>query len=795
MTISKDKMAELIAKARANAEAKKLQVPVTYEYLGKEITKPEFEELAEEVITDLVVEDVGYTTATGKVVTLNDEQLRFVNWIKAGESVVLIGKAGTGKTTAAGVGMTELIKAGTIKPMSGCSKYLQAGLPGVVIVSFTNKAVNNIRKQMPADLQHHTITLHKLLEFKPVKYEIIDPETGDYKITMRFEPSRNAFNPLPSDLKLVVIEESSMVSVELHQLMVDAMPHQYQTIFLGDIRQLPPVMGTAILGFKMLELLVIELTEVYRQALLSPILRMALSIDSGESVKFNGDSKIKDANDKWTWPVLAKWNESSEHGSLKIHPWQKSLTADLALLTAVKFMTTLESTGHEHYNPEVDIILCPFNKAFGTIELNKGIAQHLGAKRVAIVHEVIAGYNKHYLAVGDRVLYNKEDAFITNIARNSEYMGKRPQAASKNLNRWGHIDESIHKPEAKDFDLTAEDDAAFDLQAIENFLESSAAEIEERVTAASHVVTIRYADDKESAMELELDKALEINNLLGGYAITVHKAQGSEYDKVFLLLHQSHNVMLSRELLYTACTRAAKHLYIICEPNAITKGISSQRIKGNTLAEKAEFFKGKMDSYIEKTKQDYEELDRIRKLKISVWQAVQKAISSLNACYPNKEQVTIKEITYVDTGSTAGTAYFGSGIININPVYLQMNTEEMLAKTVPHEVAHVFAYHWFCDTGHGTAWKQLCIEAGGTGDMYHDYGSGIKTRNQFKSTQQKAKIFKLPAAIEHEALLSRLEEQIKARPPFVMTPEESAEAEANFKKFEEELLDMDPDEV
>lgn len=739
MALSKERMAELIAKARANAEAKKLQVPVTYEYLGKEITKPEFEELAEEVITDLVEDIEEYTTATGKRVTLNEAQLEFVNRIKAGESVVMIGKAGTGKTTAAGVGMTELIKAGTIKPMSGGSKYLQSGLPGVVIVSFTNKAVNNIRKQMPADLQPHTITLHKLLEFKPVKYEVLDEETGDYKITMRFEPSRNAFNPLPPDLKLVVIEESSMVSVELNQLRVDAMPHDHQVIFLGDIRQLPPVMGTAILGFKMLELPVIELTEVYRQALLSPILRMALSIDSGESVKFNGDSKIKDASGKWTWPVLAKWNESGEHGSLKIHPWQKALTADMALLTAIKFMTTLESAGHEHYDPAVDIILCPFNKAFGTVELNKGIAQHLGVKRVAVVHEVIAGFNKHYLAVGDRVLYNKEDAFITNIARNSEYMGKRPQSASKNLNRWGHVDDSIHKPDAKDFELTKSDDAAFDLAAIENFLESSAAEIEERVTAASHVVTIRYADDEDASMEIELEKATEINNLLGGYAITVHKAQGSEYDKVFLLLHQSHNTMLSRELLYTACTRAAKHLYIICEPNAITKGISSQRIKGNTLAEKAKFFKGKLDSYLEKTGQDYEEQDRIRKLKISVWQAVQKAISSLNACYPNKEQVAIKEITYVDTGSTSGTAYLGSNIININPVYLQMNTEEMLAKTVPHEVAHVFAYHWFRDTGHGTAWKQLCIEAGGTGDMYHDYGSGIKARSALKDAQQAAR--------------------------------------------------------
>jgi hypothetical protein len=36
-------------------------------------------------------------------------------------------------------------------------------------------------------------------------------------------------------------------------------------------------------------------------------------------------------------------------------------------------------------------------------------------------------------------------------------------------------------------------------------------------------------------------------------------------------------------------------LYVICEPETFTNGIRSQRIKGNTLAEKAEYFKGKIE--------------------------------------------------------------------------------------------------------------------------------------------------------------------------------------------------------
>ena len=51
--------------------------------------------------------------------------------------------------------------------------------------------------------------------------------------------------------------------------------------------------------------------------------------------------------------------------------------------------------------------------------------------------------------------------------------------------------------------------------------------------------------------------------------------------------------MLSREHLYTSVTRAKKDLVIICEPETFEKGISSQRIQGNTLQEKAMYFQGR----------------------------------------------------------------------------------------------------------------------------------------------------------------------------------------------------------
>ena len=53
------------------------------------------------------------------------------------------------------------------------------------------------------------------------------------------------------------------------------------------------------------------------------------------------------------------------------------------------------------------------------------------------------------------------------------------------------------------------------------------------------------------------------NKLTPAYAVTIHKSQGSEYDEVIVALHKQHYNMLYRNLLYTAITRAKKHLRLI----------------------------------------------------------------------------------------------------------------------------------------------------------------------------------------------------------------------------------------
>lgn len=507
-----------------------------------------------------------YTTSVdkyGNVISLNAEQIQAVKLAAEGSSLVLIGAAGSGKTTSTRAIIQALIDSGRagIIPKDCTHKYLTGGTPGIISVAYTRRAVANLQRSVSDDMRNNCITIHKLLEYQPVYDTITDPVTGDDKTTMRFEATRNSINPLPDYIHTIIVEEASMVSVELFQEILDACPHPIQFIFLGDIQQLPPVFGSAILGFKMLELPTIELTQIYRQALESPIIRLAHRILSGIPIPAN---------------EFAEWKVPQQ---LTLHPWKKKLDADLGCMTAAKFFCAAIDSGA--YQPQEDMILIPFNKSFGTDELNKHIAQHLARKRDAVVHEVIAGFNKYYYSIGDKVLVEKEDAEIINIFSNPQYLGVKPAVASKTLDYWGAEQGSLHHIDEEDYDV----DAMLELAA--------SSDPEDRVRQCSHTIVVRMVD---TGVEINISTASEVNAMLLAYCLTVHKAQGSEWRKVFFVLHQSHATMIQRELMYTATTRAREELYVICEPESFVKGIEKQRIKGNTLAEKAEWFKGKVDA-------------------------------------------------------------------------------------------------------------------------------------------------------------------------------------------------------
>ena len=66
-----------------------------------------------------------------------------------------------------------------------------------------------------------------------------------------------------------------------------------------------------------------------------------------------------------------------------------------------------------------------------------------------------------------------------------------------------------------------------------------------------------------------------LDELDHAYAITVHKSQGSEYPVVIIPLFDCAAMLLSRNLLYTAVTRAEKMVILVGKPSVLQKMIEN----------------------------------------------------------------------------------------------------------------------------------------------------------------------------------------------------------------------------
>jgi exodeoxyribonuclease V alpha subunit len=76
-------------------------------------------------------------------------------------------------------------------------------------------------------------------------------------------------------------------------------------------------------------------------------------------------------------------------------------------------------------------------------------------------------------------------------------------------------------------------------------------------------------------------------NIKHGYCVSVHKAQGSEFDIIIMPMASAFNRMLYRKLIYTGITRAKKKLFVIGEYNAFIRGIlnNESQIRKTSLKE------------------------------------------------------------------------------------------------------------------------------------------------------------------------------------------------------------------
>ena len=86
----------------------------------------------------------------------------------------------------------------------------------------------------------------------------------------------------------------------------------------------------------------------------------------------------------------------------------------------------------------------------------------------------------------------------------------------------------------------------------------------------------------------------ELDELTLAYAITIHKAQGSEFPVVIIPLTSSHHIMLRRNLLYTGLTRGRRLVALIGSARALEAAVANNRehIRRSNLARKLKASRG-----------------------------------------------------------------------------------------------------------------------------------------------------------------------------------------------------------
>ena len=100
---------------------------------------------------------------------------------------------------------------------------------------------------------------------------------------------------------------------------------------------------------------------------------------------------------------------------------------------------------------------------------------------------------------------------------------------------------------------------------------------------------ITAIDPVMQTMTLNVDGApiaydfLEADELVHAYAISVHKAQGAEYPCIVMPVVTQHYMMLQRNLLYTAITRARKLVILIGTRKAIAIAVRNKTTSGTPL--------------------------------------------------------------------------------------------------------------------------------------------------------------------------------------------------------------------
>ncbi len=406
---------------------------------------------------------------------LSEEQLDAVRGVLSHGISILTGGPGVGKTQT-----TKKI----VHVLRALGKNITLAAP-------TGRAAQRMTEVIGSEAS----TVHRLLSW--------DHMNGGFL--------KNENNPIETDF--LIIDESSMLDINLSAALLKAIQNQTQVLFIGDADQLPPV-GPGDFFRDLISsgiVPVYRLSKIFRQGKESLIIKYAHSINSGEIPNIETPLLTPEV---WTDGSDCSFVDSGiseANKNPKDYPKWSSLRYGLDITDMLIKLYTEIMPKYLGKEKETQILI-PMNIGdMGTIRINSMIQ--------AVVNPSAQG--KGELKMKDKLFRDGDKVIQT---KNNYDLG----VFNGDIGRVADINE------------------------------------------VKSELIVRYSEDREVSY-----KKSDIFELDLAYAISIHKSQGSEFDCVIMPITMQHYRMLYRNLIYTGLTRAKKYAVFIGQRKALEVAVNN----------------------------------------------------------------------------------------------------------------------------------------------------------------------------------------------------------------------------
>lgn len=330
--------------------------------------------------------------------------------------------------------------------------------------------------------------------------------------------------PLPQDI--IILDEISMVDGQLFYQLLRAIPSGSKLIMLGDVGQLESI-GCSNIAHDMIqspEIPSIELTKIHRQATTSAIVTESIKVRHGEQV------------------ISKDWVGVETRGELQDLTYDCYSDKSNTFYKVMQYASRLIESGIGILDMQVIVPVKETDS--GTWVLNSAL-QELCNPKDDSKDELFVHYDTRHdgiLRVGDKVINTQND-----------------------YSSLGYEDQ---------WELESEKYSSKETEVGENVpIYNGNIGVIEKINFLKEEIVVNFF-----GIGRVIIKRSKLSSLLLGYAITCHKLQGSECDYVIFGMDFGSYVLLTKEMVYTAITRAKKHCYVIAQNGALRYAVAQNSV-------------------------------------------------------------------------------------------------------------------------------------------------------------------------------------------------------------------------